>query len=168
MKSQVEIKLRYWTKADFNTVKEILLTTWKDTYSFIPEEDILSHFEKFYNKQSLIEILEDPFSKGIIAEFESKPVGWMKLFEDKINKRFYISSLYILPDYQGFGIGKKLLNEAYLIAMQKQYDRIWLGVMTKNVKAVDWYKNIGFVFVEEDPFQMGKTEVMHLIGYKII
>jgi ribosomal protein S18 acetylase RimI-like enzyme len=168
MKSQVEIKLRYWTKADFNTVKEILLTTWKDTYSFIPEEDILSHFEKFYNKQSLIEILEDPFSKGIIAEFESKPVGWMKLFEDKINKRFYISSLYILPDYQGFGIGKKLLNEAYLIAMQKQYDRVWLGVMTKNVKAVDWYKNIGFVFVEEDPFQMGKTEVMHLIGYKII
>ena len=168
MKSQVEIKLRYWTKADFNTVKEILLTTWKDTYSFIPEEDILSHFEKFYNKQSLIEILEDPFSKGIIAEFESKPVGWMKLFEDKINKRFYISSLYILPDYQGFGIGKKLLNEAYLIAMQKEYDRIWLGVMTKNVKAVDWYKNIGFVFVEEDPFQMGKTEVMHLIGYKII
>ena len=92
----------------------------------------------------------------------------MKLFEDKINKRFYISSLYILPDYQGFGIGKKLLKEAYLIAMQKQYDRIWLGVMTKNVKAVDWYKNIGFVFVEEDPFQMGKTEVMHLIGYKII
>ena len=168
MKSQVEIKLRYWTKADFNTVKEILLTTWKDTYSFIPEEDILSHFEKFYNKQSLIEILEDPFSKGIIAEFESKPVGWMKLFEDKINKRFYISSLYILPDYQGFGIGKKLLNEAYLIAMHKQYDRVWLGVMTKNVKAVDWYKNIGFVFVEEDPFQMGKTEVMHLIGYKII
>ena len=168
MKSQVEIKLRYWTKADFNTVKEILLTTWKDTYSFIPEEDILSHFEKFYNKQSLIEILEDPFSKGIIAEFESKPVGWMKLFEDKINKRFYISSLYILPDYQGFGIGKKLLKEAYLIAMQKQYDRIWLGVMTKNVKAVDWYKNIGFVFVEEDLFQMGKTEVMHLIGYKII
>jgi ribosomal protein S18 acetylase RimI-like enzyme len=168
MKSQVEIKLRYWKKADFNTVKEILLTTWKDTYSFIPEEDILSHFEKFYNKQSLIEILEDPFSKGIIAEFESKPVGWMKLFEDKINKRFYISSLYILPDYQGFGIGKKLLNEAYLIAMQKEYDRIWLGVMTKNVKAVDWYKNIGFVFVEEDLFQMGKTEVMHLIGYKII
>ena len=168
MKSQVEIKLRYWTKADFNTVKEILLTTWKDTYSFIPEEDILSHFEKFYNKQSLIEILEDPFSKGIIAEFESKPVGWMKLFEDKINKRFYISSLYILPDYQGFGIGKKLLNETYLIAIQKQYDRVWLGVMTKNVKAVDWYKNIGFVFVEEDPFQMGKTEVMHLIGYKII
>ncbi len=167
MKSQVEIKLRNWTKADFKIVKEILITTWKDTYSFIPEEDILSHFEKFYNQQSLIEILEDPFSRGILAEIESKPIGWMKLFEDQINKRFYISSLYVLPKYQGFGIGKKLLNEAYLVARQKHYDRVWLGVMTRNIKAVQWYKNIGFVFVEEEPFQMGKTEVSHLIGYKI-
>jgi ribosomal protein S18 acetylase RimI-like enzyme len=168
MKSQVEIKIRNWSKKDFQIVKEILLTTWKDTYSFIPEEDIFMHFEKFYSKQSLIEILDDPFSKGIIAEFNSKPVGWMKLFEDQINKRFYISSLYILPDFQGFGIGKKLLNEAYGFAKQKHYNKVWLGVMTKNIKALEWYKNIGFVFIEEEPFQMGKTQVAHLIGYKII
>lgn len=168
MKSQVEIKLRNWTKEDFKTVTEILLTTWKDTYSFIPHEDILSHFEKFYGNQNLIEILEDPFSNGILAEIESKPIGWMKLFEDQINKRFYISSLYVLPGFQGYGVGRKLLDEAYRIAKQKHHSKVWLGVMSKNIKAVEWYKNIGFVFVEEEPFQMGNTEVMHLIGFKVI
>ena len=168
MKSLTEVTLRNWSKEDFETVKNILLTTWKDTYSFIPLDDILSHFEKYYSDDKLIEILEDPFSKGIIAEVHSTPAGWMKLFEDKINKRLYVSSLYVLPDFQGFGIGKKLLNESYTIAKQKTYDRVWLGVMKDNVKSLEWYKHIGFVFTEEEPFKMGSTEIMHLIGYKII
>ncbi len=168
MKSQNNISLRNWTKKDFPVVRNILLSTWKDTYSFIPEKDIVTYFENFYSEDRLIEILNDPFSKGIIAEVNSIPAGWLKLFEDLINKKFFVSSLYILPDFQGYGLGKKLLNEAYLIAKEKQYQKVWLGVMKQNIKALEWYKNLGFVFVEEEPFQMGSTEVMHLIGYKTI
>jgi len=168
MKSQTKIILRNWTKEDFQIVKNILLTTWKDTYSFIHERDILTHFEKFYSDDRLIEILNDPFSKGILAEVNSVPAGWLKLFENIINKKFFISSLYVLPEFQGYGLGKKLLNEAYSIAYQKKFKKVWLGVMKQNVKALAWYKNLGFVFVEEEPFQMGTTEVIHLIGYKII
>ena len=168
MKSQAKITLRDWTKEDFPIVKNILLITWKDAYSFIPEKDILSHFEKFYSQEELIEILNDPFSKGIIANVNSIPAAWMKLFEDHINRKYYISSLYVLPEFQGFGLGKKLLNEAYSIAEEKLFNKVWLGVMKQNIKALEWYKNLGFIFVEEEPFQMGTTEVMHLIGYKVI
>jgi ribosomal protein S18 acetylase RimI-like enzyme len=168
MKSQAEINIRNWIEVDFPIVKNILLTTWKNTYTFIPEEDILTHFENFYSDDKLIEILIDPFSKGIIAEVNSVPAGWMKLFEDTINKKFFISSLYVLPEFQGYGLGKKLLNEAYKIASQKRYQKVWLGVMKQNVKALEWYKNLGFVFDNEEPFQMGRTEVLHLIGYKVI
>jgi ribosomal protein S18 acetylase RimI-like enzyme len=167
MKSQTEIIIRSWTKKDFPIVKNILLTTWENTYTFIPEEDILSHFEKYYSDDRLIEILNDPFSEGIIAEVNFIPAGWLKLFEDHVNKKFYVSSLYVLPEYQGFGIGKKLLNEAYRIAKEKHYNKVWLGVMKQNVTSFEWYKNLGFIFDEEEPFQMGSTEVMHLIGYKI-
>jgi ribosomal protein S18 acetylase RimI-like enzyme len=168
MKSPTEIILRNWNKKDFPIVKKILLTTWKDTYSFIPEKDILSHFDKFYGQDQLIEILIDPFSKGIVADLDSVPAGWMKLFEDHINKKIYVSSLYVLPNYQGFVLGKKMLNEAYQISRQKGFNKVWLGVMKQNIKALEWYKNLGFIFVEEEPFKMGSTEVMHLIGYKII
>lgn len=168
MKLQNDISLRNWTEKDFPIVRNILLTTWKDTYSFIPEKDIVNYFENFYSEDRLIEILNDPFSKGIIAEVNSIPAGWLKLFEDLINKKFFVSSLYILPDFQGFGLGKRLLNEAYSIAKEKHYSKVWLGVMKQNIKALEWYKNLGFIFVEEEPFQMGSTEVMHLIGYKVI
>jgi ribosomal protein S18 acetylase RimI-like enzyme len=168
MKSQTEIIIRSWTKKDFPIVKNILLTTWENTYTFIPEEDILSHFEKYYSDDRLIEILNDPFSEGIIAEVNFIPAGWLKLFEDHVNKKFYVSSLYVLPEYQGFGIGKKLLDEAYRISKEKHYNKVWLGVMKQNVTSFEWYKNLGFIFDAEEPFQMGSTEVMHLIGYKII
>jgi len=168
MISRAEITIRNWTREDFHIVKNILLTTWKNTYTFIPEEDILTHFEKHYSGDRLIEILNDPFSVGIIAEVNSVSAGWLKLFEDHINKKFFVSSLYVLPEFQGFGLGKRLLNESYRIAKEKQFSKVWLGVMKQNVKSLKWYKNLGFVFDEEEPFQMGSTEVMHLIGYKII
>ena len=76
--------------------------------------------------------------------------------------------MYVLPKYQGFGLGKKLLNEAYRIAKEKHFNKVWLGVMKQNVKSLEWYQNLGFIFDEEEPFQMGSTEVMHLIGYKVI
>ena len=167
MKSQLEITIRNWTKEDFSIVKNILLVTWKNTYTFIPEEDILTHFEKHYSEDRLIEILNDPFSEGIIAEVNSVPAGWLKLFEDHINKKFFVSSLYVLPEYQGVGLGKKLLNESYRIAKEKQFSKVWLGVMKQNVKSLEWYQNLGFIFDEEEPFQMGSTNVMHLIGYKV-
>lgn len=166
MNSQTEIKLRSWTKNDFPILKNILLATWKEAYSFIPEEDILKHFNNFYSEDRLIEMLIDPFTNGILADVNSTSVGWMKLFEDQINKKLFVSSLYVLPEFQGFGIGKKLLNEAYTIAIKKKYKKVWLGVMKQNVKAIGWYQKIGFIFTEEEPFKMGSTEVMHLIGYK--
>lgn len=166
MKYSKEIKIRVWDKTDFDAVREILLKTWENTYTFIPEADRVAHLNSFYNKNKLNDLLNDSHSKSIIAEVDSVAAGWMKLFEDKLNNKFFISSLYILPEYQGFGIGKKLLDEAYKTANRKNFSEIWLGVMKQNLKAVEWYKKSGFVFTIEEPFRMGSTEVIHLIGYK--
>lgn len=168
MKTKTDITLRNWNMEDFQTVRNILLITWKATYTFIPEKDIVTHLENFYSEEKLLELFNNPDVIGILAEKENQPVGWMKLFDDQLADRFYISSLYVLPQYQGFGIGHILHLYAEELAIKFNYDRVWLGVMKDNIKALDWYKKIGFEFIEEQPFQMGETEVTHLIGYKIL
>jgi hypothetical protein len=40
--------------------------------------------------------------------------------------------------------------------------------MSENIASVNWYKSLGFVLVEEEPFKMIKTTVNHLIGWKEI
>ena len=168
MKTSTEIILRNWTKKDFQTVRNILLVTWKDAYQFIPEKDIITHLEKYYSEAKLLELFNNHLVEGILAEIENKSVGWMKLFNDELSDKFFISSLYVLPEFQGYGIGKKLLLKAEEIAAKLKHDRVWLGVMKDNVKALEWYKKLGFQFVEEEPFKMGETEVIHLIGYKTL
>lgn len=162
------IKLREWTKDDFEIVRSILLFTWKDTYTFIPGRDLAAHLEKFYSNEKLLELFNDPCVKGILAEVKGKPIGWMKLFDDKTNKKFYVSSLYVLPKYQGIGIGKMLMMYAEKAAKELKHDKIWLGVMKDNTKTIDWYGKLGFKFVEQEPFIMGNTEVIHYIGFKNI
>jgi len=168
MKNSAEIILRSWTKEDFQTVRNILLVTWKDAYHFIHEKDIITHLENYYSETKLLELFNNNFVKGIFAEIENKSVGWMKLFDDDLAKRFYISSLYVLPGFQGYGIGKKLLLNAEEVATNLKHDKVWLGVMKDNLKTLEWYRKIGFQFVEEEPFKMGETEVLHLIGYKTL
>jgi len=168
MKSIPKISLRNWTKEDFQIVRKILLVTWKDAYHFIPEKDIITHLENHYSQTKLLELFNNHLVKGILADLENNPVGWMKLFDDQMAEKFFISSLYVLPELQGYGIGKKLLVKAEEIAAKLKYEKVWLGVMKDNVKALEWYKKIGFQFVEEEPFKMGDTEVLHLIGYKVI
>ena len=168
MKSPIEINLRNWTTNDFQTVRNILLVTWKDAYPFIPEKDIIIHLENYYSETKLLEFFNDLCVKGILAEIETEPVGWMKLYDDQLADKYFISSLYVLPEFQGYGIGKKLLLKADEVAAKLKYEKVWLCVMKENIKALEWYIKIGFQFVEEEPFKMGDTEVLHLIGYKIL
>jgi len=168
MKTSTELTLRNWTKEDFQTVRNILLVTWKDAYHFIPEKDIITHLDNFYSETKLLELFNDHKTNGILAEIENKSVGWMKLFDDQLAEKFFISSLYVLPEFQGYGIGRKLLLKAEETASKLKHDKVWLGVMKDNVKTLEWYRKIGFQFVEEEPFKMGETEVLHLIGYKAL
>lgn len=56
--------------------------------------------------------------------------------------RRFIGAMYVLPDYQGQGIGSKLIDEAL-----KWYGAdkdIYLEVVSYNQKAIDFYKRFGF------------------------
>lgn len=168
MKFRDLVNIRDWTNNDFETVRNILITTWRDSYNFIPGKDLITHLKKHYNQDKIFDLIKNPDYKCVLAELEGKPVGLMKLHNNYLKDRFYISSLYILPGYQGIGIGKLLLEFAEKEASKFKYDRTWVGVMRDNREGLIWYKRHGFTFVEEKPFQMGTTKVLHLIGYKII
>ena len=159
------INIRIWHESDFPIVRKILLDTWLDTYSsFIPVEDINGYLESTYNVEKLKLILENPDSSGFVIESGIIPLGFMRISISKTENRFYISSLYVLPEYQGLGLGKSLLSKATEEAAIRGYTNIYLGVMKQNVKSLKWHENHGFIFNEELPFQMGKTSVPHLIG----
>jgi ribosomal protein S18 acetylase RimI-like enzyme len=160
---------REWTENDFEPVRRVLLETWLDAYaSFIPEEDITGYFATTYSIGKLTSLLLSPVSKGYVAVEDGTVVGFERLQYNEKEDRLYVSSIYVLPGNQGKGIGKHLLLLAEEEARRLKLDRIWLGVMTQNIPSVEWYKKIGFTFIQEEPFTMGATVVQHRIGYKLV
>jgi ribosomal protein S18 acetylase RimI-like enzyme len=102
---------------------------------------------------------------GLVAEADGAVAGYAKLYHARAEQRFYMHQLYILPARQGLGLGHRLMACAEDRARELGADRIWLGVMVKNARAVAWYKKMGYTVTETAPFVIGSTTVDHYIGY---
>lgn len=161
-----DFTIRIWKEDDFLAVRKLLGITWHETYTFIPEKDLNEHLNRYYSFEQLESLFNDKNYFCYSVEKEGEIVGWMKLFNNQDENKFYVSSLYVLPNYQGNGIGKELMNLAESKARELKHSEIWIGVMKQNENTLNWYKKLGFNFLKEEPFRMGETEVNHFIGFK--
>lgn len=161
-----DIKIRKWAKDDFIYVKNVLRKSWKDAYKFIPQEDLDFYLEKTYSLKELENLFLSTNIICYVALIENEICGWLKLTININDKKFYLSSIYVLPEFQRYKIGSKFFDIAIQEATNNSFDEIYIGVMNKNEIALKWYKKLGFEFFKEEPFQMGKTIVSHLIGRK--
>jgi ribosomal protein S18 acetylase RimI-like enzyme len=166
---KMEIVIRLWQKTDLESIRRITWQSWISTYSsFIPENDLRSYFDIHYTEASLLSMFDDPLTQVFVAEIDDQIAGYARLFFNRDEGRLYVPSLYFLPEFQGQGMGRRLLEVAEGYAAEKGVDELWIGVMVENKQALVFYRRVGFQFVREEPFTMGKTTVSHLIGYKKI
>ena len=160
---------REWKLDDTAGIQNVLINTWLASYAdFIPVTDIQWYFNNYYSELNFAQLFDDPNVTSFVAEIKENIVGYVRTKINAEQQRFYLESLYVLPEFQGKGIGKDLFALAEQKALKHSFNQIWLGVMVQNVPSLEWYKKLGFQFVEEAPFQMGKTSVLHLIGYRDI
>lgn len=158
--------IRRWTLDDLAFIQDVLWKTWLDSYShFIPEADLKSYFSEHYDLDSLRTLFHNPMADGFVALDDNKVVGFMRTARDPEENRYYISSIYVLPQYQTKGLGRGLMVRAAEEARAFRLDRIWIGVMVQNTQALDWYKSMGYEVVRTEPFTMGQSTVDHHIGF---
>ncbi len=104
--------------------------------------------------------ITSPFQKVLIAELsdgkEKKKVGSAILYI--YAKTLRIFSIAVLPEMQGFGIGKQLLDYAVDLARSGKIARITLEVRKSDTKVVRFYEKAGFKFTEELPDYYMKGE----------
>ena len=160
------ISVRRWIGADLPTIQRLLLETWLDAYSpFIPRADLVGYLHTRYSQSELEALFANPDVTGLVAEVDGAVAGYAKLYYARAEQRFYMHQLYVLPARQGLGLGHRLMACAEDRARELGADRIWLGVMVKNARAVAWYRKMGYTVTETAPFVIGSTTVDHYIGY---
>lgn len=134
---------------DREQIGEVFDKTWLATYPneeySITIDDILDHIERRHKriKESGEDRIKNP-RKGetlLVAKIEGKVVGVCRVFikED----RNQLAAIYVLPEYQGQGVGSAMWLEVPKYTDPKKDFYVELAVYNKS--ALEFYKKQGFV-----------------------
>jgi len=86
--------------------------------------------------------------KVLVATEKNTTIGFISIWEPEN----FIHHLYILPNYQNMGIGKKLINTAIL-----ELDiPLRLKCLEQNIRALEFYIKNGWVVKDEGIDSLGK------------
>lgn len=131
--------------------------------------ELLKKFDKCFNppfSQSIdLETYADKLSQHacfIVAEAESHIVGLLAYYRNDLENELYIPYLVVDNAFQGYSIGKYML-EKLINKHGNVYHAIVLEVVKTNLKALDFYKRNDFKETEDrgDKFLMIKRLCVH-------
>lgn len=149
------------SESDFETIRAIAKIVWPVTYSEILSDEQLEYmFEMMYSVKSLQEQANKKKHHFIIAYENNKALGFASYEIDceKTNKT-KVHKIYILPNLQGKGIGKRIIEFISNEAIKKQNKAIYLNVNRYN-SAKDFYLKIDFKIVKEEDIEIGSGYLM--------
>jgi len=111
-----------------------------EEYSYTHPDDVMSYLKWLYNR--------DP--EGFrVAKVEGKVVGFVSgdanWYSRRERKRVgAIHEIVVDPDYQGLGVGKRLMENILEYFKKKGLDTAELWVGDENTRAISFYKKFGF------------------------
>lgn len=140
-------------------------------YRYISLEDVDSYLEainhpnvyKYFGKivysgevyredvsRRIMDIIRDRYSHGIVCvdEEAGKAVGFLILRQARnpLSRHVGRISVFVNPSYHGLGIGKRLMQEAEILAMRMRLRKLELFVLSYNEAARKLYERTGFYY----------------------
>lgn len=151
------IEIRDASENDIPTIQDLAEKTWWAGYGPILEKEQISYMlETIYSaktmRKSILEcsqrfllLLEDGVAHGFASygDWQEERRAW------KIHK------LYVLPECQGRGLGKKLIDEILARAASAGIKRVVLNV-NRNNPAFHFYIRYGFSVLREEDIPIGR------------
>jgi len=156
----MELNIRTAIISDIPLIQSLVHKIWPATYSAIlSEEQIAYMLARFYNSETMQQQMEQGHRMLILQERKAA-IGFAAFECDYEVQTCKLHKIYLLPETQGKGAGKFLLNEVIAQAKQKAQSRLLLNVNRYN-KAFEFYKRIGFATIAEEDIDIGNGYFMN-------
>ncbi len=157
------------TPDDVRGIINVLYKTWLDTYPNeelnITREAIEESYKEVLTEENIQKRIESAKNipanqKRIIAKVDGQVVGCSIMVRNEDNTQ--LKTIYVLPEFQGQGIGKALWNEQIKFADPDK--DIIVHLATYHQDAIEFYKKIGFEdtgkrFTDEDAIKRTKLVI---------
>ncbi|MEI8411150.1 MULTISPECIES: GNAT family N-acetyltransferase [unclassified Kribbella] len=134
------IEVRKAQLADVGAVREIGLKTWPVAYGgLVSEKFIVDGLAQWWSPEAVEWLIRNGIT--LVAAEGEQLVGMVGLGRE--GDFWVMWKLYVLPDHQGKGVGKALLDAA-IKALPEGTTELLLDVLVANEKAIAFYRANGF------------------------
>ena len=142
---------------DLGIIREIAEKTWWATYSPILEKEQIDFMlNKIYSVENISAQLEHGTQTYLLLIENDQPVAFAAYSPREEDPEIYkLHKLYCLPETQGKGYGKVLINEVANKTTEAGKRILDLNVNRHN-KAKSFYEKMGFQIAYEEDIPIGK------------
>jgi len=138
-------------------IVEIAETTWADTYrTILTPEQMRYMLDTIYAADTLLRVMRDGSQKFLLIKEQAGYAGFVSYGERQDEPGvFKLHKIYVLPNNQGKGYGKLLID-----AVKQQLASISVIALDLNVNrynpAQHFYKKLGFKIIREEDVPIGQ------------
>ncbi|HSC37749.1 MAG TPA: GNAT family N-acetyltransferase, partial [Chitinophagaceae bacterium] len=143
------IAIRQADLDDINTIGFLAQQIWPQAYGeILTAAQIAYMLQLMYNPTSLKDQMTKQRHQFLVVELDDEPVGFASFSNTGKNGLFKLHKLYVLPNIQGKGLGKALINAVLDEIRPLGATALQLGVNRRN-KAISFYEKSGFSIIAE-------------------
>ena len=165
-----ELKINPVELSDLLTLQNISILTFSETFSALnTEKNMREYLEKNLSVEQLKKEIQRTGSFFYLAEIQKQTIGYLKLNFGEAQTEFKdqnfceLERIYVLKEFQGKYIGKRILEIAIVKAKQAKTENLWLGVWEENHKAIEFYQRNGFEIFDKHIFKLGEDNQTDLL-----
>lgn len=162
-----EIRIRDGRPEDADGIARVQVATWRSTYRGIVPDDILDSLSYQDRAARRRQALEQPGDGtfDLVADAGAKVIGWAAAGPERGDFPDYdaeVYALYVLADYQGQGIGRRLVDESVRRLTVAGHRSLLIWVLADNPSR-SFYAHLGGSPVAEQTVTIGVP--LREIGY---
>jgi ribosomal protein S18 acetylase RimI-like enzyme len=154
------MKMTVCNKEQLSIVRDLAYTIWPSSYGKILSEAQLDYMlDTFYSIGNLQKQMDVGQVFELVVE-NNNFIGFVSYeFNCKQTELLKLHKIYLLPETQGKGFGKSMIDEVIIIAKSNNQKGIYLNVNKYNI-AKFFYEKVGFTIVKEEVIDIGNGFVM--------
>jgi ribosomal protein S18 acetylase RimI-like enzyme len=165
-----QVEIRVATPSDAAAFSKFIERLYRETFEADNTIENMDAYlaSAFSEEKQLAEIL-DPLRSVTLAFAKSEIVGCAQLSirepdaEISIPTPIELLRLYVDFRFHGTGLAQRLIEDSFEISRKKGFKSIWLGVWEHNLRALKFYRKLGFEEAGSHVFHMGTDPQRDLI-----
>lgn len=152
----MDFKIRKREKNDCMAVAHVVTLAWNQTYKGIVNDDFLNGLYENEEQRGINSYNKFDENKNhqFVLEVDGKVVGFVNVGEanEEYENCGELHAIYILEEYKGKGLGKKLFDAGIEELKRMGYDKMLIGCLDGN-PSNEFYKHMGGKLIKTRIFE---------------